>query len=182
MLVAKRWELQDVREQLADALESRDTSNEASVLTQQNLKFHIESLVNEALHTIWGENAYTFKANFITRRNQLECVLRLVRNGVELNPLEAAGGGVCDVVSMAFRMVYHSLGSTIPVLLFDEPLRHLSPDMQKRAALMRNELRRLLGLQFIIITHEEESILGADRIFTFALHNGRTHIEMEENG
>lgn len=177
---AKRTNLQDKREQLADAIEARETSNEASVQTQQNLKFHIESLVNKALHTIWGESAYTFRANFVTRRNQLECDLRLVRNGIELNPLEAAGGGVCDVVSMALRMVYHGLGNSISVMVFDEPLRHLSRDLQERAAHMRNELQRLLGLQFIVITHSEGSILGADRIFTFSLHNGRTHVEMEE--
>lgn len=173
--------IRNTRQDLENATQARDIIQEAAVETQQNLQYHIESLVNEALRTIWGEQAYTFKANFVRRRNQVECDLRLERNGEELDPLDATGGGVCDVVSMALRMVYHGLGRTIPVMIYDEPLRHLSRDMQENAARMRNALCHHLGLQFIIITHSDEAILGADRVFRFTLHNGHTRVEVLPN-
>lgn len=173
--------LQHQQANLQNAIQAREVIQEAAVETQQNLQYHIESLVNEALRTIWGDTAYTFKANFVQRRNRVECDLRLVRDGEELDPLDAAGGGVCDVVSMALRMVYHGLGNIIPVMIYDEPLRHLSRSLQENAARMRNALCRHLGLQFIIITHSDEAILGADRVFRFTLHNGRTQVEVIQN-
>lgn len=166
---------------LENAVEAREITSEAAVETQQNLQFHIESLVNTALRSVWGDEAYTFKANFVRRHNQVECDLRLVRGDTEIEPLEASGGGVCDVVSMALRMVYHGLGTAMPVMIYDEPLRHLSEDMQERAAEMRNALCKHLGLQFIIITHSDTAILGADRIFRFQLVNGQTQVSIVEN-
>jgi ABC-type dipeptide/oligopeptide/nickel transport system ATPase subunit len=173
--------LQQAENDLQTAIKARTIIQEAATETQQNLKYHIESLVNEALRSIWGEQAYTFKANFVQRRNRVECDLRLVRDGNEIEPLFSTGGGVCDVVSIALRMVFHGLGKTIPVMIDDEPLRQLSRDMQEAAANVRNALCRQLGLQFIIITHEEDAILGADRVFRFTLVDGQTQVEVLSN-
>ncbi|KKK86498.1 hypothetical protein LCGC14_2762610, partial [marine sediment metagenome] len=51
------------------------------------------------------------------------------------------------------------------VILLDEPLKNLSQNMQDKASMMLKELSNRLGIQFIIVTHEDTLTEYADRVF-----------------
>jgi ABC-type lipoprotein export system ATPase subunit len=65
---------------------------------------------------------------------------------------------------------------TRPVIILDEPLRFLSVDLQERASIMIKEISKKLGLQFIIITHEQTLASYADRVFETRIRKGITKV------
>jgi DNA repair exonuclease SbcCD ATPase subunit len=54
----------------------------------------------------------------------------------------------------------------------DEPLKFLSVDRQEYASAMIKQLSERLGLQFIIVTHEEELAAHADKTFSVSIRKG----------
>ena len=169
-VLIKEWEydqgkLAKLVEYELDLLKVRALFQQAAEMTQKQLEFHISGLVSTALAAIW-DNPYEFLIEFIQRRGKTEADLWLVRNGSKIKPIDASGGGVVDVVSLALRMAFWSLTKeTRPLLIFDEPFKHLSGDLQNKAADMLKMLSEKLGLQVLMISHIQKLVDCADKIF-----------------
>ena len=136
--------------------------------TQQALVFQINDVVNTALQTCFPDE-YEFHVEFEIKRNKVESRLVFTKNGFEINPMDASGGGVVDVAAFALRIAAWSLGSTENTLVIDEGFRFLSRDLQPRAADILSEISKELGLQIIQVSHSPDIIEKSDRIFTVAL-------------
>ncbi len=150
-------------------------------LTQQQLEIHIGELVTLALEAVFPR-PYKFVLKFELRRNRTEADLLLEdENGNCIKPMDAAGGGVVDVASFALRLALWSLVRPKPraVMILDEPFRFLSRDLQPRAGAMVKEMSRKLGIQFLIITHEDDLVKTADKTFRVSKINGRSTITLE---
>lgn len=159
-----------------DHLEARALFQRASEITQEKLAIHLSDLVSLALKTVF-KNPYKFKVEFVSKRGSTECNLFYTDDkGNEYSPLNSCGYGAADVASLALRVAYHSLGDTRPVLVFDEPLRHLSTDLMGKASELIESLSKELGLQFIIITHSEELANSANKTFTVTQKKGISKI------
>lgn len=148
-----------------DALKAREVINIVAKETQQQLEMRITNIVTMALAAVFPD-PYEFKLVFNERRNQTEADLLLVRDGEELSPVEGAGGGVLDVVSFALRIAVLLMSNYRRVIILDEPFRHLSADLQSKASEMMKMLSDKLGIQFIMVSHEEGIIDCADNIIT----------------
>ena len=158
--VKKKEELTDHGTNL---LKVRAIFQQASETTQKQLEFHISGLVSTALAAIW-DDPYEFLLEFVQRRGKTEADLWVVREDSKIKPLEASGGGVVDVLSLALRMAFWSLTKTTRALLIlDEPFKHLSGDLQAKASDMLKVLSEKLGLQIIMISHISELVSGADK-------------------
>jgi hypothetical protein len=140
--------------------------------TQQELEFHISNLVSMALESIFP-NPYEFKLEFVIRRNKTEADLWFVKNGERVNPLMAAGGGVVDVAAFALRIALWSLGNpkSRNIIILDEPFRFLSNDLQPKASLLLKELSDKLNLQILMITHNQNLVEAADKVFNINIDN-----------
>ena len=169
-VLIKEWEydqgkLAKLVEYELDLLKVRALFQQAAEMTQKQLEFHISGLVSTALAAIW-DNPYEFLIEFIQRRGKTEADLWLVRNGSKIKPIDASGGGVVDVVSLALRMAFWSLTKeTRPLLILDEPFRNLSDNLQNKAADMLKMLSEKLGLQVLMISHIQKLVDCADKIF-----------------
>lgn len=148
-----------------DALKAREVINIVAKETEQQLEMRITNIVTMALAAVFPD-PYEFKLVFSERRNQTEADLLLVRNGEELSPVDGAGGGVLDVVSFALRIAVLLMSGYRRVIILDEPFRHLSADLQSKASEMMKMLSDKLGIQFIMVSHEEGIIDCADNIIT----------------
>lgn len=144
---------------------AREIIKEVGLKTQQALAIHISDITSLALASVFNDS-YELKVDFIKRRNKTECDLLFSRNDIEINPLEAAGGGAVDVAAFALRVASWSMQHprTRPIIILDEPMRFLSTDLQPKASEMLKQISEKLGIQFIIITHEEELTEQADHI------------------
>ena len=150
---------------LATALEICQT---VAKLTQSELEIHISELVSLALEAVFPR-PYKLVLEFTLRRNRSEADLLLEdEDGNRVDPMDAVGGGVVDVAAYALRIALWSLKRPRPraVMILDEPLRFLSRDLQGRASTMIREIGSKLGIQHIIVSHEENLLEAADKTFT----------------
>jgi DNA repair exonuclease SbcCD ATPase subunit len=147
--------------------------------TQSQLRFVIGDLVNLAISVCFPDE-YIFDINFEIKRGRTEAQLIFKKDGIELDPISASGGGVVDVVAFALRLSAWSLGHTDNVIILDEPFRFLSKDLQPRAGEMMNKLCKSLGLQIICVTHSQEIIENSDRIFEVTIKDGISKIISKE--
>lgn len=135
--------------------------------TQNQLKFRIEDIVNMALETCFpGE--YSFALNFTIARGKTDCELCFLskRTLREIDPMNASGGGVVDVACFALRTACYVLEQGIDnVIVLDEPMKFVSEDLRERVCEVIKNLSIKLGVQFIIVTHIQEFIEIADRVF-----------------
>jgi ABC-type glutathione transport system ATPase component len=125
--------------------------------TQGQIKVHMEDIVTTALSSVF-DDPYTFEMDFVLRRNKTECDLLFSRNGKTVSPMDASGGGAVDVASFALRLALWSLDSVDNVIVFDEPFRFVSKEFQPAIASLLKKLSEQLGLQIIMVTHNENLI------------------------
>ena len=150
------------------AMKARTILQLVAEKTQKKLEYHISKLVTMALSVVFPD-PYEFKAEFVQKRNKVECELWLVKDGEKTKPMDAVGGGVLDVLSFACRVALWSLKKNRPVMILDEPFKFLhSEDLQRNCSVMVKELSDRLGIQFIIVT--DQSDIEGDR--TFLVKNG----------
>ena len=165
-----RQEVKTNREELKYHEEAREVIRIVSIKIQKTLKYHISDVTSLALDSVF-DDPYELKVNFVQRRNKMECDLTFVRDGLEIDPIEASGVGAIDVASFALRIASWSMmrPRSRNVIILDEPFRYLSENYQEQASLMVKELSKKLGLQFIIVTHEQVLTEHADRVFEVSI-------------
>lgn len=137
--------------------------------TQEQLKYHIEDVVQLAIDAIFPDE-YQFFLKFNTSYEKTEANLVFEKKGYPVNILKSAGGGVVDIASLGLRIACWSLSKNDNVLILDEPIARIQPaELQAEAWNILRELSRRLNLQFIIVTNSvnnnEAMHLVADREF-----------------
>lgn len=138
----------------ADAREAREVLQTIAQSVQQTAHKKIASVVTRCLEAVFPDH-YEFRIHFERKRGKTEARLVFIRGESEMNPLDAAGGGVCDVAAFALRVACLML-SQPPlrrVLVLDEPFAHCKPP-EKIGPLICSLITTLshdLGIQFIII-------------------------------
>lgn len=132
--------------------------------TQKQVSIYIEDIINLALDTCWPDR-YKFKVEFVSKRGKSEAELYLLHNGIKVKPSEATGGGVMNMIAFALSIAFYSLGKSDNVLILDEPFQRLSKENQPRAGKILKNLSKKIGLQMLIITHNDGIIEVADKLY-----------------
>lgn len=147
--------------------------------TQEQLKFHIQDIVQLALDYCFGDK-YKFTINFDIKRGQTEAQLRFDLGGESIDPMDASGGGAVEIAAFAIRIAVWTLGRTRATILLDEPFSKVSVGFRPQAAQIIRQLSQKLQIQFIIITHMEEITDVADKIFRVSQNSKFRSIIKEE--
>lgn len=155
--------LEQGKEKLRSAEEARDLVQEVAQKLQQAVHNQIAGIVSLGLRTVFSE-PYTFKINFEKKRGRTEAQLIFERDGMELDPISAAGGGVIDVAAFTLRVACLSLSKPAlrPILILDEPFKNVSKTKGylDQIPLLLEKLAEEMGLQIIMVTHIEELKVG----------------------
>ena len=145
--------------------------------TQNQLKFHIQDIVDTGLDTCFP-GQYVCKIDFISKRNKTECEIYLLDDdGNRVNPLDDNGGGLSDIVSFSLRMASWAISSTDNLIVLDEPFKFLSKELRPLAGNLLKELSNKLNLQILMVTHDEEMIDIADKIFVVKKVKGISEVK-----
>jgi DNA repair exonuclease SbcCD ATPase subunit len=193
----KLYQLQSDRDttesKLNSNLELRIDIEEAQIIiqtvsqgTQNQITEYISDLVSSALEAVF-DNPYRLSLEFVQKRGKTEAVLKFLRDGCEIDPIDASGGGVINIAALSLRIgLWSLLKETRNVILCDEPAHFLhDSEAQGRFAELLSSLSKELNLQIIMVTGEKESaeiLSRADRIFHLELDgNGITQIGVEDN-
>ena len=166
--------LQNKKRSLIRHEQAKEVVRTVGLVTQQELQFHIEDIVSMALEAVFPD-PYKFAVEFVQRRNKTECDLYFVRDENKVDPLTASGVGAVDVASFALRIASWSMMQprTRNTIILDEPFRYLSENYQEQASKMVKEISEKLGIQFLIITHEEFLTTYADRVFQVSIRKDK---------
>lgn len=162
-----RDRLAELEQATEDIQKARALIQEAALRTQDTLRIRLTAVGSTALNAVFQdpEDDMEFQATFKTSRGRTECALEVVDHGVAMDPMECKGGGVVDVLSFALRVSFWSMRRSRPVLILDEPFKNLrGAGMQAAAVDMMRTVAKRLGLQIIMVTHEQEFIDGADNV------------------
>jgi DNA repair exonuclease SbcCD ATPase subunit len=151
--------------------------------TQEQIGIYLDDMVSAGTEAVFPHDTdYRFTADFVQRRGQTEVDLMLAdSHGNRIRPSDQDGGGLVDVVAFLLRVALWTLGrDTRPVIILDEPFRNLhGREDQRRASELIKRLSERLGLQFIIITGEDEGpelLAGADRTILVRKVHGSSKI------
>lgn len=157
----ERQSLETTRQQIKHWTEAQSILQQVAQTIQQNVHTQIANVVSHCLRTIF-EEPYQFKIHFEQKRGRTEARMVFERDGVEIDPLRASGGGVVDVAAFALRLACLVLSRPRKRLLvvLDEPFKFLSADNRPRVKQLLESLAEDMGVQFIMVTHIDELRTG----------------------
>lgn len=148
------------RKRTADA--AAEVIRTAAVKVQQTVHDQIASVVTRCLAAVFEADAPEFRVVFEKKRGKTQARLVFVQDGKEIDPQDGDAGGLLDVAAFALRLAALRLAVPRPrqLLVLDEPFRMLSKDYSERAAALLLALSKELGIQIVIVTHNENFKVG----------------------
>lgn len=174
----KTQRVQELNLLVGDLIEAQDVLNVTGALAQEEFEGFIENMVTEALQMVFGSE-YVFEMQTDIVRNQPETQFYLVENENRI-PIkdDMVGGGMLDLISMVLRVVIWSIHEhrTRPVMILDEPGKNLDRSKIDLFIEMIRKFHELLGIQFIIVTHDNKIIEMADRAFRVNRVDGTANV------
>lgn len=144
------------------SLYAQELIQDAAQATQERIHAEIATLVSRCLTVVFDE-PYVFTILFERKRGKTEAKLLFERNGVQVDPMTASGGGIVDVAAFALRLscLLLSQPSLQRVIVLDEPFKFVSPaESRERLGTLLLTLSAELKIQFIMVTHIEELKIG----------------------
>lgn len=158
----EKEKLREAKENLSDSLTARKILQQAAELVQVSAHKKISSVVTRCLRTVFGPQAYEFRIKFEQKRGKTGARLLFVRNGLEIDPRTAAGGGVLDVASFALRLSCLVLAKPYKrrLLVVDEPFKMLDSDKVPIVRELLLTLAKEMKIQIVMVTHNEELKCG----------------------
>lgn len=154
--------LRNAEAETDNTLEAQKIVQEVAQAVQQKVHQQIASVVSKCLKTVFGDSAYDFRIDFVQSRGKTEAHLLFVRDGKEVDPLTASGGGVVDVTSFSLRLACLVLARPRRRLFLglDESFKHLSEEYRPRIRELLEKLSEDFGIQFLLITHFRDLEVG----------------------
>lgn len=152
---AEKAELAAAKARLAAVKEARALAQAAAQAVQEAAHAQVADIVTRSLAAVFPDSPYEFQIRFEAKRGRTEAKLVFVRDGLEVDPVSAAGGGVVDVASLALRLsaLLLSRPPCRRLVVLDEPLKHLSGEYRPAAKRLIETLAAELDFQFVIVTH-----------------------------
>jgi len=178
-LLSKTDKLKQLQTDLFSFEKARAIMQLVAKETQEQLEYKISELVSLGLSAIF-DNPYELVLNYEIKRGKTEADLLFKRGENVVKPMLASGGGAVDVAAMGLRIAIWSLKSprTRNTIVMDEPFRFLSKQHQVKAGQLLSEISSKLGIQIIMVTHNQEFISAADKVFNVKKVNGISKVEV----
>ena len=156
-------ELEEAENNLTAHEEAQAIAQDVAQQIQQQAHAQIAKVVSICLEAVFDE-PYYFQIHFERKRGRTEASLVFEKEGKEIDPLDASGGGVIDVAAFALRLACLLLSrpKLRPVMILDEPFKNVSKTRGylDRIPDMLIGLAEEFGVQFVIVTHIDELKIG----------------------
>lgn len=165
------------------SLEQRSNDIAQAVLTvqkianelQANITAFFTTCVQSALDIVFP-GSYKFCMEFNSRRSQAELDMWLDRNGEKVSALDAAGGGVVDVISFALRTCCLLLSKKRPVLILDEPFKFIRGEARDRLGELLSLLSVQSHVQIIMVADVAGAPIEGAKRFHIGIEGGVSHV------
>ena len=155
-------EIESTLSEVKDFTEIKDVLLRVIGQRQENIKDSIEGLLSKGLATIFQEDVQ-FKIETSIKRSKIWADFYILKNGNK-EKLENQGGGVINVVSFLFRVIFIRLLGMVPLMILDEAFNMVSKGNIERLGEFIRRIHDKFGIQFIIVTHHREFTEVADDV------------------
>lgn len=121
---------------------------------QEKLHRRLSGVVSRCLSAVF-EDPYSLLIKFVNKRGRTEAEIVFVRDGQEVDPMTASGGGVVDVAAFALRIacICMSYPKSRRLVVLDEPFRFLSEGYRDAGRQILETLATEMQCQFLVVTH-----------------------------
>lgn len=147
---------------------------------RQQAKENVEIMVSNALQFVFNEEI-NFKIEFDQKRNRAEAKFLIVSDYegklVKVEPEQARGGGIVDVVSITLRIALAELFNVKGPMIMDEPAKHLSSEYVQNFAIFLRQISEQFNRQIIMITHNTTLAECGDLSYIVSQRNGVTQVK-----
>lgn len=135
---------------------------EVSRLAQTKIKKDVEDITTKAIRGVFGRE-FDLVLKMEYKRSKFECQVLIEEDGELWVPKDDYGIGLSDMVGFVLRIVLIHLEQPrkIDTLILDEPFRFMG-SLSPLAGMLMKEISEKLGLQIIILTHDEALASIAD--------------------
>lgn len=145
------------------------------------LKTDIDNLTTIAINIVYDRDL-SFELKFIRKENgSSEYIPCIIESEEEFDPKTEQCGGILDVISYALRIILKSfeVEKTRNFFFFDEPLKFLGGGiLAEKAADMMKQINTDLGIQSVIISHDESCIITADKQYEVTHNKQRSFVRL----
>jgi len=152
---------------------------------EAKVRERLEALVTQALRLVFEDDSYSFFIEQDVKRDQAVAALVLEKADEDGNlfrtPIRGYhGGGIVDIVAFVLNAIVLTFvrPRRRQTMWLDEPFGQVSKSHRPRVADMLRWLHEETGLQFILITHEDEYLSVADTVTRITQANGKTRVEI----
>jgi DNA repair exonuclease SbcCD ATPase subunit len=150
-------------------------------IRQETIQSQIEGVVTQGLRTIFGEPmSFKIVNKMVGKRPEIDFLLvsETGAQPLETAIMEARGGGVAAVAGFLLQAVLVLLlPNTTPLLFLDESFSQVSEEYRPALSQFIKELTERTDLQVVLVTHSDEFVTDADRVYRFSQQNGVTKVE-----
>jgi ABC-type molybdenum transport system ATPase subunit/photorepair protein PhrA len=162
-LKAERKSRAVLQQRLERIVEARRITLIVAQLLQERAHERISRVVTSCLQTVFPNMNCSFEMHFERKRHHTETKLVLLQDGNAItNPMEGESGGVLDVASFALQLTALLL-SKPPlrrIMIMDEPFKNVAIEYRANVRQMLEKLAKEFKIQFIIVTHMDELMIG----------------------
>jgi len=152
---------------------------------EARVRERLEALVTQALRLVFDDDSYSFFIEQDVKRDQAVATLVLEKadedGSLFRTPIRGYhGGGVIDIVAFVLNAIVLTFvkPQRRQTMWLDEPFSQVSKSHRPRVADMMKWLHEETGLQFVIVTHEEEYLSVADTVTKITQSNGKTRVQV----
>ena len=152
---------------------------------REEVRVRVERIVLAALRSVFGSSiGFRFDVSILRGVVAIRPEIGFTQKGGTMAyvGVDQVAGGVVDVVSLALRVavLLSRRPALRPVLIADEPLKHLSDEYLPAAAEMLRRLADECGLQMLIVSHEPDVSLRAHRVFRVSRDSSGSRVTAED--
>jgi len=153
--------LEIAEQKVEDVLEAQGMAQQVAQTIQQHANNQIAGVVTRCLQAVFDE-PYIFHIDFERKRGRTEARLYFEKDGHELDPMSASGGGCVDIASFALRLSCLALSrpSLRRLIVMDEPFKFISVEYRDNVRVLLQTLAKEMKFQFILVTHDDEFHIG----------------------
>jgi hypothetical protein len=137
----------------------------------------IRDLQIEGLREVFYDQDLSVRSEISDLRGKISVQLDTVSKCGEVevvgNVVESFGGSLAVIQGILFRISVIFRRNLRPILLLDETLRFVSDKYAERAVDFLQAVSEKLGLDILLITHDEEVVSAASRVYRITYDEGK---------
>ena len=141
-------------------------------------KVEIEKVITNAIQKVFNRDL-TFELIYEEKRNSVNTRIVIKEEGEILEPEDDLGGSILEIISFSFRIIMWQMSAnkSRSTFILDEPF-NWTGKLAQITGLILKELSNKFKFQVILITHNDDLIEIADKIFKVDYINGASKVKV----